>query len=132
MTVPGIAVWGLGRHAIKRIIPVLFSLKELSLVGICSRDQESVIDCSSKWDCIGWTDHTEMLKSSRVDIVCIATPIGVHANQVTQALEAGKHVWCEKPLTCNYEDTKLLLLLAKRRKKILAECFMYLHHPQFS
>jgi predicted dehydrogenase len=46
-------------------------------------------------------------------------------------LKAGKHVWCEKPLTCNYEHTKKLVTLAKKSKKMLTEAFMYLHHPQF-
>ena len=72
-----------------------------------------------------------MLNNVEVDIVYIATPIGVHAEQAEQALKAGKHVWSEKPLTCNYEDTKFLVNLAKQNKKILTEGFMFLHHPQF-
>ena len=132
MTIPCVAVWGLGQHALKRIIPALSSMEELSLVGVCSRNQEVISECSLKWKCIGWTDPTEMLENDTVDIIYLAAPIGVHKNLAIKALKAGKHVWCEKPLTCNYEDSELLVKLAKQGNQMLAECFMYLHHPQFT
>ena len=72
-----------------------------------------------------------MLENPQVDVVYIATPIGIHAQQTIQALESGKHVWCEKPLTCNYKDTKSLISLAKKNNLMLVETFMYLYHPQF-
>jgi len=128
----GIAVWGLGRHARNRILPALSSVNELSLVGICSRNEALVKDCAKQWSCNGWLDPDDMLASENVDIVYIATPIGVHYKLSKQALKAGKHVWCEKPLTCNYEDTKSLVILAKQKKKMLAEGFMYLYHSQFN
>jgi len=132
MTIQGVAVWGLGPHAYKRIIPVLYTMEELSLVGVCSRNKGSVIECAQKWECTGWVDPTEMLDSDKVDIIYISTPIGVHQNLATQALKAGKHVWCEKPLTCDYEDSERLVKQAKQGNQMLAECFMFLHHPQFS
>jgi len=131
MTVPGVAVWGLGQHARKRIIPALLSMEELSLVGVCSRNKKSVDECALEWNCLGWTNHTDMLENDMVDIVYISTPIGVHANLAILALKSRKHVWCEKPLTCDYEDSEQLVELAKQGNQMLAECFMYLHHPQF-
>ena len=62
-----------------------------------------------------------MLQDPQVDVVYIATPIGVHADQVAQALESGKHVWCEKPLTCRYEDTKSLVSIAKKNNLVVIE-----------
>ena len=58
-----------------------------------------------------------MLSNPNIDIVYIATPIGVHFNLVIQALKAGKHVWCEKPLTCDYNDTEALIKFAIENKK---------------
>ena len=132
MNALGIAIWGLGNHARNRILPALSSIQELSLIGVCSRTEKKVVECAQQWNCLGWTDPNEMLNNPNVDIVYLATPIGVHFNLAIQALKAGKHVWCEKPLTCNYEDTKTLVRLARESKKMLAEAFMYLHHPQFS
>jgi dTDP-3,4-didehydro-2,6-dideoxy-alpha-D-glucose 3-reductase len=131
MKMLGIAVWGLGRHARNRILPILSSMNQLKLVGVCSRTEELVTECAQKWGCDGWTSPNDMLDNPDVDIVYIATPIGVHFKLAVQALHAGKHVWCEKPLTCDYEDAKSLIHLAKQKHLMLTETFMYLHHPQF-
>jgi dTDP-3,4-didehydro-2,6-dideoxy-alpha-D-glucose 3-reductase len=126
-----IAVWGLGNHARKRILPALFAIDEIKLIGVCSRNGEVVETCAKQWHCYGWNDPKRMLNSTEVDVVYIATPIGVHFPQAKQAIEAGKHVWCEKPLTCRYIDTHTLVSLAKERGKVITESFMYLYHSQF-
>jgi len=128
----GLAVWGLGNHAINRILPALSSVQELSLIGVCSRTEKKVEECAKNWNCIGWTDSNEMLNNRNIDIVYLATPIGVHFNLAMQALKAGKHVWCEKPLTCDYKNTKTLIQFAKENRKMVTEAFMYLHHSQFN
>jgi len=131
MSLLNVVVWGLGGHARNRILPVLFHMENINLVGVCSRNGEMVRRCAEQWDCCGWNKPGEMLSSVEVDVVYIATPIGTHFSLAKQAIEAGKHVWCEKPLTCNYGDTQILASLAEKKGKILTESFMYLHHPQF-
>jgi len=126
-----LAVWGLGRHALMRILPAIKLINEISLVGVCSRNKELVTDVSSNLNCIGWTSSEDMLANDSVDVVYISTPIGVHYIHATKALKAGKNVWCEKPLTCNYDDSKRLILLAQENNKMLVEAFMFLYHPQF-
>ena len=126
-----IAVWGLGQHSIRRIIPALVSSKNIDLIGVCSRDQKVVNKCSVDFDCIGWTNPNDMLGHKGVDVVFISTPIGLHAEHSKKVLVSGKHVWCEKPLTCNHRDTIELINLAKKGKKVLTEGFMYIYHPQF-
>ena len=131
MTILNIAVWGLGNHAKNRILPMLSTMDKIKMVGVCSRDGEMVKICAEQWSCYGWNDPLQMLNSNEVDVVYIATPIGTHFSLARQAIEAGKHVWCEKPLTCSYSDTQTLVLLAEEKGKILTESFMYLFHPQF-
>jgi len=131
MTILNIAVWGLGSHAKNRILPLLSIMDKIKMVGVCSRDSEMVKICAEQWSCYGWNDPLQMLNSNEVDVVYIATPIGTHFSLARQAIEAGKHVWCEKPLTCSYSDTQTLVLLAEEKGKILTESFMYLFHPQF-
>ena len=75
MNTLGIAIWGLGNHARNRILPALSSIKELSLIGVCSRTEKKVIACAQQWNCRGWTDPNEMLNNPNVDIVYLATPI---------------------------------------------------------
>ena len=131
MSLLNVAVWGLGKHAINCILPALSVASEIRLVGVCSRNGEVVEDCAEKWDCYGWNNPNDMLNKHEVDVIYIATPIGIHYTCAEQALRAGKHVWCEKPLTCNYEETQPLLSLAENLNRVLTESFMYLHHPQF-
>ena len=131
MTRQNIAVWGIGRHAQNRILPAINASSFMELIGVCSRNITVVSQCSDTWDCIGWTNPDEMLSNPEVNIVYISTPIGIHYSMVKKTLNSGKHVWCEKPLTCNYDHTKELISLSKRKNRVLIEAFMYLHHPQF-
>ena len=131
MNVLNVAVWGLGSHAKNRILPALSNINDIKLIGVCSRNSKSVEVCAELWDCYGWTDPNQMLDSNEVDIVYIATPIGLHFSLAKKSIKAGKHVWCEKPLTCSYEDTQTLVSLSEKEGKVLIESFMYLYHPQF-
>jgi dTDP-3,4-didehydro-2,6-dideoxy-alpha-D-glucose 3-reductase len=128
----GVAIWGLGDHALNRIIPAFSSINEYSIIGVCSRTKSKVKKYSSVLNCEGWTEPTSMLADEKVKVVYICSPIGVHAKHVKKVLKAGKHAWCEKPLSCNIRDSKELIALAKKKHKMLAEAFMYLYHPQFS
>jgi dTDP-3,4-didehydro-2,6-dideoxy-alpha-D-glucose 3-reductase len=131
MTIIKVAVWGLGNHAKNRILPTISSTKGISLIGVCSRNLVEVEKTSKRWKCIGWDEPSKMLNTFDVDVVYISTPIGVHFQMAKQAIESGKHVWCEKPLTCSYEDTQKLISISNERNKVLTESFMYLYHPQF-
>ena len=131
MSLLNVAVWGLGNHAQNRILPALSAMDEIKLIGVCSRNSKVVEACAEQWDCYGWNDPEQMLNSTEVDVVYIATPIGVHFSLAKQAIEAGKNVWCEKPLTCSYIDTQALVSLSEKKDKVLTESFMYLYHPQF-
>jgi dTDP-3,4-didehydro-2,6-dideoxy-alpha-D-glucose 3-reductase len=131
MSLFNVAVWGLGSHAKNRILPTLAAIDKIKLLGVCSRNDDTVAEAAEQWGCYGWSAPEEMLNYPELDIVFIATPIGLHFSMAEQALKAGKHVWCEKPLTCDYGETQTLIALAKKSRKILTESFMYLHHPQF-
>ena len=126
-----VVVVGLGSHAINRIIPTLVNMNQLKLFGVCSRNNDIVKESAKKWDCFGWTNYKEMLKVPEIDVIYIATPIGLHFSYSEKALNAGKHVWCEKPLTSSYKKTDALMKLAEKNDRLILESFMYLYHPQF-
>ena len=126
-----VVVWGLGNHAKNRILPTLAAMDELELLGVCSRNGNIVNESAEQWGCHGWDSPEEMLRHPELDVVYIATPIGLHFKMAKQALKAGKHVWCEKPITCDDRETQTLVAMAEKSGKILAESFMYIHHPQF-
>jgi dTDP-3,4-didehydro-2,6-dideoxy-alpha-D-glucose 3-reductase len=132
MSLINVAVWGLGNHAKNRILPTLVAIDKIKLLGVCSRNDDTVAEAAEQWGCYGWFAPEEMLNTPELDVVYIATPIGLHFSMAEQVLKAGKHVWCEKPLTCDYRETQALVALAKKSRKVLTESFMYLHHPQFN
>jgi len=131
MGVITVSVWGLGNHGKNRILPILTKMDGVKLLGVCSRNSDTVVEMAEQWGCHGWNSPKEMFNCSELDVVYIATPIGTHFSLAKQAIEAGKHVWCEKPLTCSYADTQILTSLAEESGKVLTESFMHLYHPQF-
>jgi dTDP-3,4-didehydro-2,6-dideoxy-alpha-D-glucose 3-reductase len=126
-----LVVWGLGKHAIHKILPAVSTADGLELYGVCSRNPVTVADSSRMWDCRSWTDPTSMLGDPQVDIVYVATPIGLHAENGRAVLAAGKHLWCEKPLTSRLRDTAELLASSRSTGLSVFEAHMYLYHPQF-
>jgi predicted dehydrogenase len=74
--------------------------------------------------------YAELLADDIVDVVYIALPNALHAEWVVRALDAGKHVLCEKPLALTVDEVDAIAAAAARNERIAAEAFMYLHHPQ--
>src|SRR5438093_7719558 len=122
-----VAVWGLGRHAIDKILPALAAADGLELYGVCSRNPSTVANCSMRWQCRGWTDVEDMFTDQQVEIVYVATPIALHAEHGIAVLTAGKHLWCEKALTTRLSDTLQLLSLSRELGLSVREGHMYLH-----
>ncbi|MEM9327041.1 MAG: Gfo/Idh/MocA family oxidoreductase, partial [Bacteroidota bacterium] len=67
-----------------------------------------------------YEDFRELLDDKEIDAVCIATPDHWHAIQTIQALEAGKHVYVEKPLTITIKEGRAMVDAQKRTGKICA------------
>ena len=74
--------------------------------------------------------YEALLADPEVDAVYIPLPNSLHVEWTRRALEAGKHVLCEKPLTDEPDDAEALFDLAEREGLVLAEGFMYRHNPQ--
>jgi len=68
-------------------------------------------------------DFDALLKRPDVDAVCVTVPSGMHGEVTIRALEAGKHVLCEKPLEITTERIDLMAAAAKRAGRILAAVF---------
>jgi predicted dehydrogenase len=71
-----------------------------------------------------------LLADPEVDAVYIATIHPQHAEWIAHCAYAGKHVLCEKPLTMNLREAKQAAKIARDKRCLLREAFMYRHHPQ--
>jgi len=70
-------------------------------------------------DCQTYADFRELIARDDIDAVCIATPDHWHAIQTIAALESGKDVYCEKPLTHNVHESVAVMKAVKKNKRIL-------------
>jgi len=86
------------------------------VTAICNRSQTRLDAIGNKYG-IGarFTDYAEMLDQAAVDAVCVATPDFAHYEPARAALQAGKHVLCEKPLTTVLSEADDLLALSRSR-----------------
>jgi D-xylose 1-dehydrogenase (NADP+, D-xylono-1,5-lactone-forming) len=74
--------------------------------------------------------YDELLTDDEVEAVYISLPNSLHVPWSVRALEAGKHVLCEKPLARSAAEVERAFDAAERAGRILMEAFMYRHHPQ--
>lgn len=74
--------------------------------------------------------YEQLLSDPGVDVVYVSLPNGLHVEWTRRALEAGKHVLCEKPLSRSPAEVEELFDLAQTRGLRLVEAFMYRYHPQ--
>jgi D-xylose 1-dehydrogenase (NADP+, D-xylono-1,5-lactone-forming) len=74
--------------------------------------------------------YETLLEDTDVEAVYISVPNSMHVEWAVRALEAGKHVLCEKPLSRRTKDGQLAFDTAERHQRLLMEAFMYRHNPQ--
>jgi xylose dehydrogenase (NAD/NADP) len=74
--------------------------------------------------------YEALLADPDVEAVYVALPNSLHVEWSVRALEAGKHVLCEKPLSRHPREVEGAFDAAQRRGLVLAEAFMWRHHPQ--
>ncbi|MEM9060691.1 MAG: Gfo/Idh/MocA family oxidoreductase [Pseudomonadota bacterium] len=74
-------------------------------------------------------DWRELVTDPKVDLVSVTTPNGLHRDMAIAALEAGKHVWCEKPMALTLDDAKAMLDAAERAHKKTQVGYNYIWNP---
>ncbi len=125
--------WGLLSTArINRaLIPILQRSPRTRLLAVASRDQERAEAYARSWNIPrACGRYEDLLADPEVQVIYNSLPNHLHAEWTIRALEAGKHVLCEKPLALSLEEVDAMIAAARRNGRVLAEAFMYRHHPQ--
>ncbi len=125
--------WGLLSTArINRsLIPPLRASKRNQLVAVGSRAQDSADKYAQEWKIPrAHGSYEALLANPEIDVIYNPLPNHLHAEWTIKAVEAGKHVLCEKPLALNVEEVDAIQSAARKHGRIVMEAFMYRHHPQ--
>lgn len=125
--------WGLLSTArINRaLIPPLRASRRNQLAAVASRTQESADKYAREWKIPrAHNSYEALLADPNIDVIYNPLPNHLHAEWTIKAVEAGKHVLCEKPLALTVEEVDAVQTAARKHGRVVAEAFMYRHHPQ--
>ena len=101
------------------------------VVAVASRDQSRADAYASERGLErAYGSYEALLEDDEIDVVYNSLPNSLHVEWTIRALDAGKHVLCEKPLDRRVEAVERAFDAAERNGRLLMEAFMYRHHPQ--
>ena len=127
-----IGIIGCGGIANNKHMPALHRLPDVELVAFCDIIVERAEKAAKEYGVEGakvYEDYKELLKDETIDVVHVLTPNREHSFITVDALEAGKHVMCEKPMAINTEEAQKMLDAAKRTGKKLTIGYQNRYRP---
>jgi D-xylose 1-dehydrogenase (NADP+, D-xylono-1,5-lactone-forming) len=125
--------WGiLSTARINRsFIPSAHASDKVELVAVASRDQARADAYAAEWEIPrAYGSYESLLADDEIEAVYISLPNNLHVEWSIRAVEAGKHVLCEKPMGKRAAEVEQAFDAAERAGRILSEAFMYRHNPQ--
>ncbi len=121
------------RTIAERVVPALQRVRGSRVVAVASRDGGRAAAFAERFGIPSSFDRYEaLLAPGVVDLLYLPLPNSLHAEWTLRAVEAGLHVLCEKPLAANGAEAERMAAAAQARGVVLAEAYMYRHHPQYS
>lgn len=127
----GFGILGAARIAVGALIPAIQKSSNARVVAIAARDGARAQDYAIQHGVPrAYGDYDQMLADPEVQAVYNPLPNSEHAPWTLRALEAGKHVLCEKPFTLNAAEAQQVDEVGKRLGRTVMEAFMYRFHPQ--
>jgi xylose dehydrogenase (NAD/NADP) len=129
----GAVKWGIVSTANinRHVIPGAHASDKVELTAVASRDQAKAEAYAQKWEIPrAYGSYEALLDDPEIEAVYISLPNTLHAEWSIKAMEAGKHVLCEKPFSRHPDEVEAAFDAADRTGMLLSEAFMYRHNPQ--
>ena len=117
-----VGIIGTGGIAGGKHMPALSKLDGVEMTAFCDIEESKARAAAARFgtaDAKVYTDYRELLQDPSIDVVHVLTPNDSHAEITVAALEAGKHVMCEKPMAKKAADARRMLEAARRTGKKL-------------
>jgi xylose dehydrogenase (NAD/NADP) len=126
--------WGVlsvANIGVKRVIPAILASHSEALMAVASRNLHRAQEVFAHLPNVRlYGDYQSLLEDPEIDAVYIPLPNSLHAEWAIRALDAGKHVLCEKPMAITAEQGLTMVEAARVNNRLLMEAFMYRFHPQ--
>ena len=127
--IPRIAVVGLGYWG-PNLVRNLHELPEADLACVCDASEKALDAIALRYPAVpGTTDFDDILTDGSIDAVVLATPVSTHYTLGMRALEAGKHLFVEKPLAASSEEGLEMMQTAEERGLVLMPGHTFLYSP---
>jgi predicted dehydrogenase len=127
--------WGILSTAdigMKKVTPAIQRSRNGEVVAIASRDPDRATAAAAELGiAAAYGSYEALLADDDVDAIYLPLPNDLHAPWTIAAVEAGKHVLCEKPLAMSAAQAAEMAAAADTAGVKLAEAFMYRHHPSW-
>jgi xylose dehydrogenase (NAD/NADP) len=118
-------------HINRLVIPGAHASDKVDLVAVASRDLARAEEYARTWEIErAYGSYEELLAAPDIDAVYISLPNTLHCPWSIAAMEAGKHVICEKPLSRSAQEVEEAFDVSERTGRLFTEAFMYRHNPQ--
>jgi predicted dehydrogenase len=126
---PRVAVVGLGYWG-PNLVRNLHELPDAELAVVCDMRQEALDAIGRRYPAVATTtSFDEVIADESIDAIAIATPVSTHYPLAVKALDAGKHVFIEKPLAASSEEAHDLMERAAERDLVLMPGHTFLYSP---
>jgi len=125
-------VLGVAKIATEKVIPAMQRGEVSHIAAIASRESGKARAAADKLGVErAFGSYEELLADPEIEAIYNPLPNELHVPWTLRALEAGKHVLCEKPIALDAEEARALIEARDRSGKLVAEAFMVRHHPQW-
>ena len=115
----------------RNVIPGARASDKVELVAVASREQARADAYAREWEIPrAYGSYDELLADAEIEAVYISLPNTLHCEWSIKAMEAGKHVLCEKPLSRDPDEVSAAFAAAERTGMLMSEAFMWRHNPQ--
>lgn len=122
-----VGIIGCGSIAKHRHLPEYAMNDHVEIIAVCDIVQERVTEFAKLHEAKAYSHYEELLGNPEIDAVSVCTPNYLHAPVSIAALNAGKHVLCEKPMATSQEEAKSMIVAAQKSGKKL----MIAHNQRF-
>jgi predicted dehydrogenase len=118
------------RIAVPAIVDPIGDVDGVELAAVAARDLGRAREAAARWGAArAFGSYGELVADAEIDAVYIGTPASFHREWAIAAIEAGKHVLCEKPFAANADDARRIADAARRSDVVVMEAFHWRYHP---